>query len=180
MAEAKRIGPLDGRRLAFGQVALEPAPPAVRFVLRGTGKSRGKIGDAAGVALPDRPKTSTSANGVTILWLGPDEWLAIADTSADMAVRIAALDDGECSVVDVSHRNCAIIVSGSGAEDVIVAGCPQDLSLSAFAVGACSRTVLGKSEIVLYRVAADRFRIECWRSFSDYVWRFLADAAKCA
>jgi sarcosine oxidase subunit gamma len=57
-------------------------------------------------------------------------------------------------------------------------GCPQDLSLAIFPVGACSRTILGKSEIVLLRTAEDAFRVECWRSFSDYVFAFLADAAK--
>ena len=58
------------------------------------------------------------------------------------------------------------------------AGCPQDLSLDAFPVGACSRTILGKVEIVLLRTAEDAFRVECWRSFSDYVWAFLTEAAK--
>ena len=37
------------------------------------------------------------------------------------------------------------------------AGCPQDLSLAAFPVGACSRTILGKVEIVLLRTAEDSF-----------------------
>jgi sarcosine oxidase subunit gamma len=38
--------------------------------------------------------------------------------------------------------------------------------------------VLGKIEIVLYRTAEDAFRVECWRSFSDYCFTFLADAAR--
>ena len=64
-----------------------------------------------------------------------------------------------------------------GAEATLNAGCPQDLSLTAFPAGACSRTVLGKIEIVLLRVAEDAFRVECWRSFSDYAYAFLSDAA---
>ena len=38
--------------------------------------------------------------------------------------------------------------------------------------------VLGKVEIVLLRTAEDAFRVECWRSFSDYVFTFLTEAAK--
>ena len=70
------------------------------------------------------------------------------------------------------------MVEGAGAEDVLSAGCPQDLSPAAFPVGACSRTVLGKIEIVLLRTSEDAFRVECWRSFSDYAYTFLADAAR--
>ena len=82
------------------------------------------------------------------------------------------------SAVGISHRNVAIAVTGPAAAAAINAGCPQDLSLAAFPVGACSRTMLGKVEIVLLRTAEDAFRVECWRSFSDYVWTFLTEAAK--
>ena len=62
---------------------------------------------------------------------------------------------------------------GPAAANTVNAGCPQDLSLAAFPVGACSRTILGKVEIVLLRTGEDAFRVECWRSFSDYVFTFL-------
>ncbi|RWC09619.1 MAG: sarcosine oxidase subunit gamma, partial [Mesorhizobium sp.] len=48
----------------------------------------------------------------------------------------------------------------------------------AFPAGAASRTILGKVEIVLLRTASDAFRVECWRSFSDYVFTFLSEAAR--
>ena len=82
------------------------------------------------------------------------------------------------SAVDVSHRNTALIVSGAAAADVINAGCPQDLSEEHFPVGACSRTILGKIEVVLLRTKKDTFRVEVWRSFSAYAFDFLATAAK--
>jgi sarcosine oxidase subunit gamma len=82
------------------------------------------------------------------------------------------------SATDVSHRNVAIIVSGPGAEATISAGCPQDLSLEAFPVGACSRTLFGKAEIVLFRTEDDTFRVECWRSFADFVFGLLAEGAE--
>ncbi len=69
------------------------------------------------------------------------------------------------SATDVSHRNTAIIVSGPGAEATLAGGCPQDLSLQAFPVGARSRTLFGKVEVVLLRLDDDTFRVEVWRSF---------------
>lgn len=177
MAEATRLHPLDKRRFAAPGISLEPAPPADRLILRVGEKDRGAIAEALGTALPGGPKTSASRDGLSVLWLGPDEWLVLADEGADPGARLSA-QAAVHSVVDISHRNTAILVAGEHADTVIAAGCPQDLSLTTFPPGACSRTILAKAEIVLYRQAPDQFRVECWRSFSDYVWRFLAEAAK--
>jgi sarcosine oxidase subunit gamma len=81
------------------------------------------------------------------------------------------------SATDVSHRNTAILVSGPGAAQAINAGCPLDLSLAAFPVGACSRTLFGKVEVVLLRTANDAFRMEVWRSFSGYAFGLLGEGA---
>jgi sarcosine oxidase subunit gamma len=123
-----------------------------------------------------KPKTSASKGGRSALWLGPDEWLVI-DQTGDPLADCAGVRDLH-SAVGVSHRNVGISVSGAGAEATLNAGCPQDLSLAAFPVGACSRSILGKVEIVLLRTGDDAFRVECWRSFSDYVWTFLTEAAR--
>ncbi len=142
------------------------------------GGVRGALSKALGVTLPQAPKTSASAKGGrTALWLGPDEWLVIDEAGKDPLTDIASVKVLH-SAVGVSHRNVAFSVSGPGAEATINAGCPQDLSLTAFPVGACSRTVLGKIEIVLLRTAEEAFRVECWRSFSDYAFTFLSDAAR--
>jgi len=82
------------------------------------------------------------------------------------------------SATDVSHRNTAILISGPGAEAAINTGCPQDLSLSVFPVGACSRTLFGKVEVVLLRTGEEAFRMEVWRSFSDYAFGLLSEGAK--
>jgi sarcosine oxidase subunit gamma len=42
----------------------------------------------------------------------------------------------------------------------------------------CTRTVLAKAEVVLWRTAAETFRLEVWRSFVAYVSQFLAEAAR--
>jgi sarcosine oxidase subunit gamma len=58
------------------------------------------------------------------------------------------------------------------------AGCPLDLDLAAFPIGACTRTVLGKTEIVLWRRAQDSFHLEVWRSFATYLTAFLSEAIR--
>ena len=66
------------------------------------------------------------------------------------------------------------------AVNALNSGCPRDLSDAAFPVGTCSRTLMGKAEIILWKTADDEFHVECWRSFSDYVWKHLVDAARTA
>jgi sarcosine oxidase subunit gamma len=168
-----------GRKASAGSVTLTAAAPASRIALRAPDLALEPLSRALGLTLPTAPKTSAASNGLRrrALWLGPDEWLVIDEDGADLAAACAAARS-LCAAVDVSHRNVAILVEGPGAAACLNAGCPQDLSLDAFAVGACSRTVLGKIEVVLLRTAESAFRVEVWRSFSDYAWDFLEEAAR--
>jgi sarcosine oxidase subunit gamma len=174
---AVRRSVLDGRVAAHAGVSVRPGPPAARLALRAPDATIASLDQALGLALPRKPKTSTILGSRSALWLGPDEWLVIDADGAGLASACAGVTQFH-SAVDVSHRNVAILVEGQAAEATISAGCPQDLSIEAFPVGACSRTILGKIEIVLWRTGELSFHIECWRSFSDYAFTFLADAAR--
>lgn len=177
MMNAARRPVFAGRQTVAPNVSIAVAPPASRLSLRAPGESVAALSSALGIGLPTRPKASASSSGRHALWLGPDEWLVIDEAGADLAALakpVAAFH----SAVDVSHRNAAFLVSGRGAATAINAGCPQDLSLAAFPVGAASRTILHKTEIVLHRTGEETFRVECWRSFADYAFTFLTEAAR--
>ncbi|WEX77040.1 sarcosine oxidase subunit gamma [Sinorhizobium numidicum] len=176
-ATATLNAPLAGLRGGSPAAILTPAGPASRISLRAAPDAVSPVSAAIGVTLPTRPKTSASTGKRHALWLGPDEWLVIDEDGADLMA--AAASTGVLhSAVDISHRNTAVIVNGPGAEVAINSGCPQDLSLGIFPVGACSRTIFGKVEIVLFRTAEDTFRVECWRSFSPYVFGLLSEGAE--
>lgn len=168
---------LAGRTISATSVKVEILPPAERISLRAPQTSVAALSKALGVTLPQKQKTSASKAGRTVLWLGPDEWLVIDEAGNDPLADCAKVTLLH-SAVGISHRNIAIAVTGAGAAATINAGCPQDLSLDAFPVGAASRTILGKTEIVLLRTATDAFRVECWRSFSDYVFTFLSEGSR--
>lgn len=176
-ASAERRLALAGSKVSAKGVTLAILPPAERLSLRAPAASVAALSKALGVKLPQTPKSSTSKAGRTTLWLGPDEWLVIDEAGKDPLADLASARVLH-SAVGISHRNVGLAVTGPAAAATVNSGCPQDLSLAAFPVGACSRTVLGKAEIVLWRMAEDEFRVECWRSFSDYVFTFLADAAR--
>ncbi len=174
---AVRQTAMEGRVAAHAAVSVKPAAAATRISLRAPDASAAALDKALGLALPRRPKSSSSNGDRAALWLGPDEWLVIDQAGGDLVADCAKVTAFH-SAVDVSHRNVALLVEGAGAEATISAGCPQDISLEVFPVGACSRTILGKIEIVLWRTGEQAFRVECWRSFSDYAFTFLADAAR--
>jgi sarcosine oxidase subunit gamma len=115
------------------------------------------------------------------LWLGPDEWLLLAPVAEGGELERsleAALEGLPHSVVDVSHRQTAFGVSGPEATTLLACGCPLDLDEQAFAVGMCTRTLLAKAEVVLWRTAPATFRLEVWRSYAAYVSLYLSEAAR--
>jgi sarcosine oxidase subunit gamma len=138
-------------------------------------------GEALGLSL-SMPACRASVRATrAALWLGPDERLLLGEEASapDTASRLEqALRDRPHSLVDVSHRQVALAIAGPHAASVLAAGCPLDLDPSAFAVGMCTRTVLAKAEIVLWRVADDSFHLEVWRSFAAYVSLVIAEAAR--
>ena len=158
---------------------MRPLPYAAKFIFRGPARAMEAAGRAYGLPLPEIACRAAADGQRAALWLGPDEWLLIApeDEAAAVAHDIAeALAGIPHALVAVGHRNLGIEIAGAAAATVLNSGCPLDLDLEAFPVGMCTRTVLAKAEIVLWRTAAHTFRIEVWRSFASYVWQFLDQA----
>ncbi|MGA2792755.1 MAG: sarcosine oxidase subunit gamma family protein, partial [Roseiarcus sp.] len=149
------------------------------FILRGGREAAACVGPAFGAAAALEPLRSLTAGPRSALWMGPDEWLLIAeDLEPALGARLeAALAPTAHALVDVSHRQGAIELSGRGAARLLNAGVPLDLDSSVFPVGMVARTLLTKVEIVLWRRAPEVFHIEFSRSFGPYVAAILAQAA---
>jgi sarcosine oxidase subunit gamma len=161
-------------------VSVTLVAPATRLSARGDRTAAEAIGRAFGVPLPREACRSAEGGRRAALWLGPDEWLLIAADEAGLMIRDieGELEDAAASLVDISDRQVGIDVIGPEAAEAINAFNALDLGLVAFPVGMCTRTLFGKAEIVLWRTAADRFRIEVWRSFAPYVLGCLAEATR--
>jgi sarcosine oxidase subunit gamma len=174
--------PLDHATLPSGpRLAVTDAPPADRFVVRGGEAARAACSSAFGAELPAKLGLAGVSGERAALWLGPDEWLLIAESGSVEALA-AALEAGLAgaphSLVDVSHRQIGLIVSGAIAARVLNAGCPLDLRLKSFPVGMATRTLFDKAEIVLWRLGETEFHIEVARSFSPWLAASLAEAAR--
>jgi sarcosine oxidase subunit gamma len=178
------VAPLGGQvspALVPAVIGIKVQAFASRFVFRGGDAAADATGQAFGVPLLRAACRAATLGSRAALWLGPDEWLLIAPDGEAPAIAAAiaeGLDGSPHSLVDVSHRNTGFEISGSRAGDLLNAGCPLDLGLAAFPVGMCTRSVLAKAEIILWRTAELTFHLEVWRSFAPYVGAFLQEAAQ--
>ena len=161
------ITSLNLRRTALqgrpGDARASAAAPMSRFSLR--------VSEAAAqtLGLPAAINSSNSNVGHTAFRLGPDEFLLLLPEGEVPTVNIAE----PYSLVDISHRQTAILLQGPHAADMLNAGCPLDLDETAFPIDMATRTMFMKADIVLWRTGAETFHIEVWRSFAPYVWSLL-------
>ena len=158
---------------------LHQLAPAARFILQGGTAARAAAGEAFGVTLPGDACRANAVGDRAALWLGPDEHLLLAPAGdAEMIVTqlASALANIPHSLVDVSQRQVALRVSGPDASELLNSGCPLDLDPAEFEPGMCTRTVIGKAEVVLWRKAATEYHLEIWRSFAGYVVDWLREA----
>ncbi len=146
-------------------------PPMARFSLRGAPDALAAGCAAFGTATPAVLRVATDGERAA-LWLGPDEVLLLAPST----VELPAIDGVPHALVDIGARQVGLALTGQGGEAMLAAGCPLDLTK--LDVGACTRTVLGKAPIVLWRLAPFAWHIEVWRSFSAYAQALLRQAAK--
>jgi sarcosine oxidase subunit gamma len=137
---------------------------------------------AAGVELPLEPNTTRRNGQVTALWLGPDEWLITAPQGEERVLAPAlraALGDRHAAVVDLTESRTVIAVSGAHARDLLAKGCTLDLHARVFKVGACAQTGLARAGALVHLLdETPSFEITILRSFADYMWVWLTDAAE--
>lgn len=168
-------------------VRLSERPAAGRISLRGDPGDRGFMaaaGQALDLVLPVEPNTSAGAGPVRALWLGPDEWLLTTEREA-AAGLIDALRAGlagvAAAVVDVGDAATAIRLEGPRARDVLAKGCTLDLHPGVFPPGRVAQTLIAQADAILHRVddggGEAAFDIHVRRSFAEYLWLWLADAA---
>ena len=172
---------------------------------RGIVGIRAKPGDAAvmaaievalGIALPQTPNTTAAAAGALALWLGPDEWWIVTpgpepESGPSLAATLrTALAGQRGAITDVSESRTCVRIGGPRSRDLLSKGMPLDLHPRAFPAGRCAQSHLAKAGVLLHLVADDgelgkqggpggpTFELYVLRSFAEYLWLWLEDAAR--
>lgn len=165
-------------------IELRECPPRGRIDLRGDPADRAfATGVSSVLGLEPPPTRNTSRPGAEsfILWLGPDQWLIEVAHEAQTGIANtleSALSALHASVAIVGDGYATLSLAGKRAADVLAKGMTLDLDPDRFLPGCCARSLLAKVPVLLHRPGDDLFyEITVARSYSDYAWRWLDDAA---
>ncbi len=112
----------------------------------------------------------TAWNGRDVLWLGPDEWLVVAEPDAASTIERElkdALAGHDHSVIDVSaNRTVFELVDGL---EALSSGCGLDLHPSRWRPGMCAQTLFGQAQVILHQRSERTTRVFARPSFERYV-----------
>ena len=118
---------------------------------------------------PAADRTTTWA-GRDVLWLGPDEWLIVAEPGTAAAIEREleeALAGHHRSIVDVgANRTVLDLVDGL---ELLSAGCGLDLHPSRWRPGMCAQTLFGQAQVILHQRDERRTRVFVRPSFAGYL-----------
>ena len=134
-----------------------------------------------GVRPPRESGTSAREGETSLLWLGPDEWLAVfPDERREKA--LSALRDAfsplHAAVVDVSHARAIVALAGPHARHVLQKGCHLDLHPSRFCAGSVAQSKFARCQVLFHQADdAPSYELYVQRSFGRYLWSWLEDAA---
>ena len=153
------------------------------------GPSSEALAGALGVGLPTRVGEVAGAIdgiGVAVLWLSPDEFLAVAPDEAQTGVspeawagRLStAVGAGPGQVVDVSANRTTLELSGPRARSVLEKSCEIDLHPRAFPVGTAVVTLLESTGVIVWRTGEETWRVMPRASFTTHVVRWLLDGMR--
>lgn len=178
------------QRDAAAGVSLCELPFRALVTLRGRAEDprfAAAIRQSLGLDLPLDAGETSGDDALRLLWLGPDEWWAVArDGGPELAAQLGSALEGMLSaVVDVSEAHATFEIAGPHARDVLAKGCPLDLHPRRIGPGRCARSLFAKADCTLLQIADEEgprgeaaFHLVVRRSFADYCWHWLEDAAK--
>jgi len=129
-----------------------------------------------GLALP-APGRAAEAKGGTLLWQGPDRWLAVASEGRGLAVALREALAGRpaVAVTDLAHARSVIRLRGSAARPLLAKGCGLDLDPAVFEAGHCAVTRFGHQAVTLHARGAEAIDLYVTRSFALALWEELLD-----
>jgi len=177
--------PIEGKG---GTILIAERPVLGKAILRADkDQAVGPLRDAFRLGLPFDPLTSSTGDGMSFLWLGPDEWMIVTEPEgAEERFGRAeqALAGIHHQLVKVGDYYTAVEISGPQARAVLMKLTTLDLHPRAFKAGMVAGSMFGRTQATLWQVTDDAeeggplFRLIVRWSMADYLWCLIADAAR--
>jgi sarcosine oxidase, subunit gamma len=171
-AAAEVTGPRAVRIREIGFVSMV----GIRVVSGSTAARR--IEARLDTGLPTCRGSVTTAGGIAVLWMSPDEFLVVTGQPAGplTAMLRDTLRGESGAVIDLSANRTTLELAGPSARAVLEKGCPLDLHPRAFEVGTALVTMIGSVPVVVWKVDDEIYRVLPRSSFADHLGRWMLDA----
>ena len=169
---------------ASGLISLREIPQSAQISLRGDARNPAfcrAVRSVLGLEIPVTSNTTSSApSRITVLWLGPDEWLIVGEAGVQQRI-ITQLNDAlgslRSSVIDVSDACTIFEISGTRSRELLATGCSLDLHPRAFQPGTCAQTNLARANVIIQLLDRKPTWLLYVRiSFANYLASWLFDA----
>ncbi|MEZ5648855.1 MAG: sarcosine oxidase subunit gamma family protein [Alphaproteobacteria bacterium] len=145
-----------------------------KIMLQGDPKDLSFVTAATEVLALELPPVlgSVSRPGLTILGLGPSEWLIVTPEGEEVSLMHCLhgrMAQEICSLIDVSDAYTVVTFTGPRVKEVLSAGCAIDLHARFFPAGKVARTLFARIPAVLHKASDHIYDVYVSRSYADYL-----------
>jgi len=132
-----------------------------------------------GADIPTEANRFHQAGHRSIHWLGPDEWMILAENGGadDIIATLDTPEAGHVAVVNVSDALGALVLEGAHVRDVLAKHCAIDFHPRAFTQGMVVQSLLSHAGVVIACLDDSKFMVIGRTSFMPYILDLLTDAA---
>ena len=130
----------------------------------------------SGLNFPNKLRVSEN-NDVRILWIGPNNWLALSGTSSLSEVIAKSLANDEFAITDLSHSKAIIELSGKNVKEVLKKGCP--INFNDINKNEVVNSIFNGIAVTLDFIndQPNKIRVMCLRSFGESLYHSVTDAS---
>ena len=141
-------------------------------------KNKKNINDykLSGLDFPDKLRVSENKD-VRILWIGPNNWLALSATVSFSEEIAKSLSNDDFAITDLSHSKAIIELSGKNVKEVLKKGCP--INFNDINKNEVVNSIFNGIAVTLDFIndQPDQIRVMCLRSFGESLYHSVTDAS---
>jgi len=173
----------------FNNFSMKEKTPIAKINLRGNLKNAEFTSNTEKIlemSLPKEAGNTSVKEKITLLWLGPNEWLLVSNVKIAKETNIYELEQvlfdrisktNLGAVTNVTDHFTIFSLSGSNIFEVLSKGCPYDFDSENFSDNKVVQTILNHIDVTIHRKSKNVIDLYVRRSFADCLWNWLKDSA---
>ena len=180
---------LDDHKIEKNGISIKEIPFVGKLNLRGNQKDKDFLSNAGSILntlIPLEPNTSNNNNDLTIIWLGPNEWLILIDKQENYINLLTKLelklDPKKTAVTDISENRTILQIKGKNLLKLLSKFMVLDLDKALKKESSVAQTIFVKIPILIIRNHNENeepsVSIHVNRSHTKYLYNLLIDGTK--